>query len=149
MYENENVNTQIENNDNDWRYRDYKSNGFYADDATYKAEDRYDRAEDALDREMERQEKQAARKERQSWKNQRDARGFVNDVTGTNARRQRRESSGSIIENLGYRAEDRGKPTAADKLLQKYFNAKQRTGIYIGVAVVAIIMIALKMFGVL
>lgn len=133
----------------DWRYRNYEENGFEADNGTYWAERRYDKADSALEKEMLRQEKKASRASDKIWKKHRTPEGIVKDVSGYNKRQQRRASNGSIIENLGYRPEDRYKPTTTDRLLNKYCTSGQRMGIYIAVSVIAVVMIALKLFGVL
>lgn len=107
-----------------------------------KAEQRKSKAEYALNKEIKHQEVLY-----QKSLNKKSLKGKFEDVSGITARKEKYKDK-TIIENLGYRKEDKGKETKLDKTMNKYFTANQRIGIYAAFIVIVAILVILKYAGI-
>lgn len=109
-----------------------------------KAEKRKENAENALRKEIKHQEELY-----QKQQNNRGIKKKIENVTGITGYKNKKEQykNRTIIENLGYRKEDKGTPSKFDLLLNKYCNQKQKMGIYIAIIVICFILVLIKWIG--
>lgn len=109
-----------------------------------KAEKRIKIAEEELQKEIEYQEK----KQEHYKIKAKTLKQKINNLTGKQLKTEKPKEK-TFIERLGYKKENKGKPTKIDVFMNKYFDVNQRIIIYSIITIISFALIMIKVFGII